>query len=302
MPRSPRTAAEPHVPVKVALLTLVLIVGTGLAVLAVSARASGSGSSSGTKSLVCSRDDRGSVLSHPAPARRGSATTLVPEGAVGLTICDYAGMNATRSTPQFGLLGIGVTDKATILKQLTRELDAIKPTPPNAAYSCPMDDGSQAILYFEYGSGSGDVVTVGTNGCNPITNTAMATISYPTAARIPHYLGLGRPVIGQIEGLAKPVKGLSWATVVGHLRLCGGPVPGRCYIENYDNGDRVLARNSDGQWVASGLVHHGRFRFEVAASGSYTIGFYAGNRLVTKLRRHVTAGRATRAVFLISIM
>jgi hypothetical protein len=301
MPRSPRPAG-PRLSWEVALLTLVLIVGTALAALAVSARASGSGSSSGSKSLVCSRDDRGGVLLHPAPARRGSATTLVPEGAVGLTICDYNGMNATRSTPQFGLLGIGVTDKDTILKQLTRELDAIKPTPPNAAYSCPMDDGSQAILYFGYGSRSGDVVTVGTNGCNPITNTAMATISYPTAARIPHYLGLGRPVIGQIEALAKPVKGLSWATVVGHLRLCGGPFPGRCYIENDDNGDRVLAQNSDGQWVASGLVHHGRFGFKIATSGTYTVEFYAGNKLVKKLRRRMTVGRTTRVVFLISIM
>jgi hypothetical protein len=278
------------------MLALALIVGTALAALAVSARAS----SSGSKSLVCSLDDRSPALLHPAPARRGAATTLVPQRAASLTICSYNGMNAAPSTPQFGLLGIGVTDRVTILKRLTHELDAIKPTPANAAYSCPMDDGSQAILYFGYSSGPGDVVTVGMDGCNEITNTAKETISYPSGVRPPRYLGLGGPVIGQIEKLVKPVK-LSWATVVGHLRLCGGPIAGRCYIENYDGGDRVLVRNSDGQWVASGLVHHGRFRFQVAAPGTYTVGLYAGNRLVTKLRRRVTPGRATRVVFLVSI-
>jgi hypothetical protein len=285
------------------LVALAPIVGTALAALAVSARASGSGSSSGTKSLVCSRDDRGNALLHPAPARHGSATTLVPKGAVALTICAYNGMNATGSTPQFGLLGIAVTDSATPLRRLTDGLDAIKPTPPHATYSCPMDDGSQAILYFGYGSGPGDVVTVGTNGCNAITNTAMETISYPAPAAIPHYLGLGKPVIGQIIKLTRPVK-LQWATVVGHIRLCGGPAPGRCWTSGSLVG-QVVADNSSNVWVAMSQQHKGRFRFTIATPGRYTFRAMGTgkqtNAVLAKTSATVQAGVTTNVVLTIPV-
>lgn len=255
--------------------------------------------------LVCGTTDRtpqtdGAPIKG-AKIRRGADTTLVPKGAIALTICFYNGMNATRAAPQFGLSGIGVTHRARALARLTTELDAIRAVKPGPAYSCPSDDDSRAILAFEYRSGPDDTVTVGMRGCNAVTNMAQQTISYPRVAAIPHYLALGAPVIHQIAALSKPVIGQRWATVVGHLHVCGGPYPGLCHIENYDRNDRVVVRAAGDPWIAMAQLEHGRFRFRVAASGTYTFTFYSGNTLVRKLRARVTAGRTTHVVFLIPV-
>lgn len=233
--------------------------------------------------------------------RRSADSLLVPRGAVAVTICFYNGMNATPATPQFGLSGIGVTNRARTLARLTRELDAIRAVKPGASYHCPFDDASEAILNFGYRSGPGDVVTVGMRGCNTLTNMAMQTISYPDRASIPHHLALGAPVIQQIAALARPVRDQRWATVVGHLRLCGGPAPGRCYVENDGNDDRVVVHAAGDPWIAMAQIEHGRFHFRVAASGVYTFAFYTGNTLVKKQRARVTVGHTTRVVFLIPI-
>jgi hypothetical protein len=285
----------------VSLAALAVIVGTALAALAVSARASGSGS----ESLVCGTTDRTPQTDgrpfKGVKIRRSADTSLVPKGAITLTICAYNGMNATRTTPQFGLSGIGDTATPTMLARITAELDAIRVVKPGAAYNCPADDASEAILYFGYRSRPGDVVTVGMRGCNAVTNMAQQTISVPDAAAIPHHLALGAPVIQQIAALAKPVK-LRWATVVGHLRLCGGPAPSRCYIENYGSDGRVVVHAAGDPWIAMASIDRGRFHFRVAASGTYTFGFYTGNTLVKKLRARATAGQTMQVVFLIPIM
>lgn len=263
------------------------------------------GQNTGAASPACGTTDRtaqtdGSPFKG-AGIRRSADTSLVPAGAVTVTICLYNGMNATRATPQFGLSGLGDTGSRRTIARVTSELDAIHAVKPGAAYNCPDDDASEAILYFGYRSGPGDVVTVGMRGCNAVTNMAMQTISYPSGAAVPHYLALGAPVIQQIAALAKPVQALKWATVVGHLWLCGGPAPGRCFIENDGNGGRVVVHATGDPWIAMAPIDHGRFHFRVAASGTYTFGFYTGNTLVKNLRARVTAGHTTRVVFLIPI-
>jgi hypothetical protein len=298
MPRASRTAAL-HAPLGAMLLALALIVGTTLAVLAVSARASGSGSGlrsgsrsglrSGSKSLVCSLDDREPLW--PPQLRTGVRRTLVPTGAVGLTVCRYNGMNATPSTPQFGLLGIGVTDRSTIVKRLTRELDAIKPA--HGVYSCPFDDDSEDVMTFGYASAPGVVVTVDTGGCNEITNGQVKR------------LGLGKPVVGQIAALVTPVKGLSWATVVGHIRLCGGPAPGRCWTSAYRNASSVDATNSSKMWAAMAQLHKGHLSFRLASPGRYMFELMGSgeqiNTVVARTEATVTADRTTNIVFTIPV-
>lgn len=287
-------------------LALTLIAGACSLALATGAIATGSGGrNTGAASPACFITDR-TPQSDGRPfkgvtIRRSADTTLVPNGAVTLTLCVYNGMNATSATPQFGLLGLGDTARPRTLARLTAELDAVRAARRGAAYHCPFDDGSEAILYFGYRSGAGDVVTVGMRGCNAVTNMAQQTIGYPVGASIPHHLALGAPVIGQIAKLAKPVPDLRWATVVGHLRLCGGPYPGRCYVENDGNGDRVVVHAPGDPWLAMAQIEHGRFRFTVAGSGTYMFGFYAGNTLVKQLRARVTAGRTTKVVFQLSI-
>ena len=265
----------------------------------------GHGRGESASSLVCGTSDR-TPQSDGRPfkgvrIRRGADRSLVPKGAVSLIVCSYNGMNATRATPQFALSGIGDTDRLRTLARITEELDAIHRATPDASYHCPNDDATKAILYFGYRSGPGDVVTVGLRGCNAVTNMAKQTARVPDPAPTPQYLALGAPVISQITALAKPVEGLKWATVVGHLRLCGGPAPGRCYIESYDSDDRVVVHALGDPWIAMAQIVHGRFRFRVAGSGTYTFGFYAGNTLVKQRRARVTAGRTTTVVFLIPI-
>lgn len=212
---------------------------------------------------------------------------LVPPGATTLTVCGYNGMNAWGGAPRWGLLAAGATANRTQIKRIVAELDALKKT--HGVYMCPMDDGSAETLTFGYASPPGVVVTVGTNGCNAITNGRV------------HRQGLDAPVLSQIESLAKPLSGSNWATVRGHLRLCGGPAPGRCYIENYDNHDRVIVSGPSGLWLATAPVSRGRFAFQAASPGTYTFDFYAGNMLVKQMRKRVTTGQTTSVVFLISI-
>ena len=221
----------------------------------------------------------------------------MPKGAITLTICAYNGMNATRATPQFGLSGIGDTASPTMLARITTELDAIRVVKPGVAYNCPADDASEAILTSGIPRRPGDVVTVGMRGCNAVTNMAQQTISVPEAAAIPHHLALGAPIIQQIAALAKPVK-LRWAMVVGHLRLCGGPAPSRCYIENYGSDGRVVvhaAGDPGSRWLdrARPLPLQGRMPRTPIRSASIR-----ATALVKKLRATVRPrGRRRRSCF-----
>jgi hypothetical protein len=253
---------------------------------------SGAAASSAAGQLVCSRDDRQPITD----ARPGApATPLVPRGAQTLTICNYNGMNATPSTPQFGLLGSLQTEDAATISQITAELDAIKPSPAGASYNCPMDDASDAILYFSYGSA--DVaVTVDTKGCNNISSGSIRR------------LGLDAPVVEQIQKLAKPVN-LEWATVVGRIRLCGGPITPsgktRCWTSADANVSEVQAVNSSNLWTAMAQLHRGRFKFRIASPGSYTFKLIgngsANDATLARKRATVKVGRTTRIVLLVSV-
>lgn len=202
-------------------------------------------------------------------------------------------MNANSSVPQFGLLGVGVTADHTTIARLTDDLDALKPA--RGVFSCPMDDGSQDVAAFSYPSGPSVVVTVGTNGCNNITNGHVRR------------LGLGKPVVAQLSALAKSVTGLKWATVVGHIRLCGGPAPGRCWFqkETYPYASRAVATNSSGLWVAMAQLSHNRFRFTIATPGRYSFELMGSgkhiNTVISRTKATVQAGATTTVAFTIPV-
>jgi hypothetical protein len=69
------------------------------------------------------------------------------------------------------------------------------------------------------------------------------------------------------------------AVVKGHVRLCGGPPPGRCWVGSIgecDEGvgcattDRVAFVDADGKRVGQARLHHGRFGTRVRP-GTYTV-------------------------------
>jgi hypothetical protein len=242
--------------------------------------------------LPCARDDLGRVT-RPRPG--APATPLVPHGAMLLTICNYNGANASASTPQYGLLGIYRTQSAKAIQRLTTELDAIKPTPPGAVYNCPEEEGNNAILYFHYGSAA-VVVTVGTDGCNSVSSGPISR------------LGLGAPVVEQIQTLARPVK-LKWATVVGHVRLCGGPIQPsgrtRCWTSADGNVSDVEAINSSNRIAATAELRKGRFRFLVASPGRYTFKLMGNGTVSDSVLAHGKAtlhlGRTTKLVLTVPV-
>ncbi len=78
------------------------------------------------------------------------------------------------------------------------------------------------------------------------------------------------------------------ATVTGYVRLCGGPAPGRCYIEEVGfcqppqgcvTSDRVAAIDARGRRVATQRLHHARFTLHLAP-GRYTIELLGDGRRV----------------------
>lgn len=201
---------------------------------------------------------------------------MVPAGATDLTICRYSGVNAPQGTAQFGLSGIGVIDSHRVLTGLTRELDAIKATVPGAAYNCPADVGSAAILEFAYSSPPGVTVRADLSGCQAILNDAGLT-----------RLGLGAPVIQQIVALSAPVR-MRWAAVSGLVRIAV-PV------------GAVEAVNSSGFPVSEVPVERHRFRFLIATPGRYEITLWGKgrsvNRQVARLRTSVSVGKTTHVRF-----
>lgn len=288
MPRVTR-AAGPQSPRSLVLLACALIAATAVAallVMVVTARAQTSGS------LVCPHDDRSQ--SAPTQIRTGARKELVPPGATTLTVCRYNGMNAFGGVPQWGLRGAGATDKRSQINKIIAGLDALKPT--RGVYNCPFSDSSDVVATFGYGSGPGVVITMDTGDCNTVSNGHVRR------------LGLGKPIVAQIESLAKPVTGQSWASVRGHLRLCGGPAPGRCWTSGFGicaphcmSANRVVADNSKGLWIAMAPVSKGRFHFTVASPGTDEFYLYADNRMLVKTRARVIAGRTITVVFTLAV-
>ena len=94
------------------------------------------------------------------------------------------------------------------------------------------------------------------------------------------------------------------AVVVGHLKWCGGPAPGRCGIGEINNFDRVEAVDVRGRRVAMQTIRNGRFRFHVKP-GTYLLLLLAdakGTHHVVQ-RQHVKAraNHTTVVVFFFSI-
>ena len=128
----------------------------------------------------------------PSPTPR--ARSLVPRGAVSLTVCRYNGLpgdpRSVHGVAAHKLVAAGTTGNSSMIAKVTTELDAIRPTRPGVSYGCPADFGTKLLAFFVYPSRRGDVVTIDLSGCNTITNGHVRR------------LGRNAPVIGQLTGLA----------------------------------------------------------------------------------------------------
>jgi len=144
-------------------------------------------------SSVCPAGDRTPIVSRSP----GASSSLVPRGAVSLTVCRYSGLAGDPQSPRgvapHRLVGAGTTGSRATIARVSAALDAIRPARPGVRYGCPADFGTKLLALFAYRSGPGDVVTIDLSGCNAITNGHLRR------------LGLNAPVIGQLSGLAAPL-------------------------------------------------------------------------------------------------
>lgn len=240
-------------------------------------------------SAVCASDDQSPLVND----RAGASSSLVPSGAIALTVCRYNGLNATALAPQFGLAAIGTTDDQTTVSNLAGELDALKPT--TGTYNCPSDDGSAVIAYFTYTTGVDDIVKVGLAGCNAITNAHITR------------LGLDAPVVGQLQALTRAVK-LKWARFSGQVEIRRVAEPDICTITqcpicptNCKAPTRVVAFNAKGDFLAQARLHDDHFSFRVATPGRYTLKLEATNKVLAKVKATARRGKTTRVVFRIDL-
>lgn len=146
-------------------------------------------SSAPASSRICPSNDRTPIVS------QAKGSSLVPRGAVSLTVCRYNGLpgdpESVQGMPAHKLIAAGTTSDGGTIARLSAELDAIRPLRPGATYGCPADFGSKLLAFFVYRSRPGDVVTIGLTGCNSITNGHVRR------------LGRGAPVIGRLAGVAQ---------------------------------------------------------------------------------------------------
>jgi hypothetical protein len=217
-------------------------------------------------------------------SRSGVNVTLVPAGVAQVLLCRYDGpFGAPRAhiANRFRLVARRLIVERARAGGLAAELDRI-PQGQSGGYVCPSDTGAAIVAYFRYGSGPPDPVRVELSGCLTATNghvTRQAGIGNATVLDNLEALIHATPPRSGRHGTA----GARDATIHGHLLLCGGPAPGRCFVttiggcappEGCSRSDRVVAIGSAGAIVAQQRLRfpwpNGRFRVRVPP-GQYAV-------------------------------
>jgi hypothetical protein len=252
----------------------------------------------------CAPGDGGAAKDRPErSARPGASSSLVPAGAVEVLLCRYSGLTEpaplNSPPPEFTLSAERLIASGATVSRLASELDAIAPTPPGAAYSCPAGFGAFVVARFRYPAGADDPVTVDLSDCNDVTNGLV------------HRLALGAPVIRQLATLVPAPKP---ATLRGHVQLCGGAAPGGCHVSSFTScgrdaascvtTDRVAIYAAGGRRVAVAALRRARFSLKLLP-GRYTVkllgdGPRVRGRVIELARVRAPAGRTTTIVFGIS--
>jgi hypothetical protein len=215
------------------------------------------------------------------PGRGTPSKQLVPAGVVQVLLCRYDGPFGDPHTyvaQRFRLVaGRTIADRASA-GALAAQLDRL-PAVPSGGFSCPGNGGAAIIGVFRLESGSQDTVRVNLTGCMTATNGSVVREA-----------GLGDGgMLDTLEALlhAEPANPLSLrtgsgpATIDGHILLCGGPAPGRCFItsiggcappDGCSESDRVIVIATSGEIVAEQHLAsaHGSFRLHVAP-GQYAV-------------------------------
>lgn len=229
------------------------------------------GASAVARSGSCPARDAGAAAGHPPVSTRADANVkLVPPGAVSVLLCHYSGLTEPAPlsipAPEFTLWAHRLITTPATAAALAAALDAIRPTPPGVAISCPADFEQYVVAYFGYANGPPDPVTIGVNGCDTVTNGLI------------HRLGLSGRGVSRVIALVPAPRP---ALVRVELRLCGGPAPGGCRISAFGDcgathgscvyADRATIVAADGAAVATLRLHDGRSGQLALIPARYTV-------------------------------
>lgn len=237
---------------------------------------------------ICPTDDHGKTLSQ----RPGATNTLVPSGATSLAICRYEGMNPPPTGAQFQLLAAGKVTDPNAINQITTSINVL--SADTGSSSCPAEDGSAVLAIFRYPSGSADPVRMDLGGCGGVTNGHVKR-NWNMSLR-QEILGLTSPVTTRVASLR------------GHVRGCGGIAPGTCHTitpticqPTCHKATGVAAYNSQGEYVGGGTLRHGRFHFNVATAGHYTLKVMGSGQTLTTTTARARLGATTSVVFTVAL-
>ena len=149
--------------------------------------------SASVSSRVCPSNDQTPIVAK-APA---AGASLVPRGAVSLTVCRYNGLagdpRSVHGVAAHKLVGAGTTGNKGMIAKVTTELDGIRPTRAGVSYGCPADFDTKLLAFFAYPSRRGEVITVDLTGCNAIATplgVRLSGIPAKLAGRVYHLRAL----------------------------------------------------------------------------------------------------------------
>jgi hypothetical protein len=101
--------------------------------------------------------------------------------------------------PSFGLVGSDLVTARTTIHRLIHRFDALKSPPPNEAFSCPADDGSEVLATLGYPDQRQVQITVTLSGCQSATNGDVKRAAFNFNGRNP----AGPRLVAQLRRLTR---------------------------------------------------------------------------------------------------
>jgi len=128
----------------------------------------------------------------PAQRWRAAEGQLAPAGAVAIRLCRYSGLNAH---PKSALVSSRLLADPAVVRGIVTGFDRL-PQMPRGIF-CPMDDGSQILVFLAYRGGRELTIRVALTGCRIVTNGSVGR----TAAGFGAAPAAGPQLIKQLEQL-----------------------------------------------------------------------------------------------------
>lgn len=109
------------------------------------------------------------ATSLPENRNHRSGHVLVPKHAASVTLCRYFGTLELNDPHQGALIGRRVIHRSTVVGQLTRAFESLRPF-PNKAIHCEIDDGAVIYATFAYKEEANVPMEISLSGCRSAYN------------------------------------------------------------------------------------------------------------------------------------